>query len=36
MIVYHGSYMEIAEVDLSKCEPHSPCYGTGKNRNRRH
>jgi hypothetical protein len=28
MTVYHGSYMEIAEVDLSKCEPHKD-FGQG-------
>lgn len=22
MILYHGSYMIISEIDLSKCKPH--------------
>jgi hypothetical protein len=28
MIVYHGSYIEIEDVDLSKCEPHKD-FGQG-------
>jgi hypothetical protein len=28
MIVYHGSFLEIEEVDLSKCEPHKD-FGQG-------
>ena len=28
MIVYHGSYAEIAQIDLSKCEPHRD-FGQG-------
>jgi len=28
MIVYHGSYLEIKQIDLSKCEPHRD-FGQG-------
>ena len=28
MIVYHGSYIKINQIDLSKCEPHRD-FGQG-------
>jgi len=28
MILYHGSYMEIKQIDLSKCEPYKD-FGQG-------